>query len=56
MNNVINKMFTNYLSLIYMYKQDLESNNLQWLISNKTKPNQTKLNSGQLHCCSTLVT
>ena len=25
-----------------MYKKDLASNNLQWLIYRKTKPNQTK--------------
>ena len=25
-----------------MYKHDLASNNLQWLICHKTKPNQTK--------------
>ena len=27
--------------LIYMYKEDLALNNLQWLICNKTKPNQS---------------
>ena len=26
---------------MYMYKKDLTSNYLQWLISHKTKPNQT---------------
>ena len=35
--------FTNHL--IYMYKQDdLTSNNEQWLICHKTKPNQTRPN------------
>ena len=29
--------------LIYVYKEDLALNNLQWLISHKTRPNQTKL-------------
>ena len=29
-----------YIYLIYMYKQDLVLNNLQWLICHKTKPNQ----------------
>ena len=28
--------------LIYMYKQDVALNNLQWLIYHQTKPNQTK--------------
>ena len=27
--------------LIYKYKKNLVLNNLQWLICNKTKPNQT---------------
>ena len=27
---------------LYMYKEDLALNNLQWLICHKTKPNQTK--------------
>ena len=39
-NNVINKMFTNHIYLIYMYKEDLALNNLQWLICHKTQPNQ----------------
>ena len=30
-----------YLIYMYMYKKDLASNNLQWLIRHKTKPNQT---------------
>ena len=36
-------MFTNHVYLIYRNKQDLALNNLQWLIYNKTKPNQTNL-------------
>ena len=32
-----------YLYLIYVCKQDLASNNLQWLIYYKTQPSQTKL-------------
>ena len=31
------------LYLIYMYKEDLISNKLKWVICHKTKPNQTKL-------------
>ena len=31
-----------------MYKTDLTLNNLQWLICNKTKPNQTKSTSLRL--------
>ena len=38
--NVFNKMFTNHIYLIDMYKQDLALNNLQWLIYHKTQPNQ----------------
>ena len=39
--DVINKMClqTIYV-LIYMYEEDLVLNNLQWLICNKTQPNQ----------------
>ena len=33
-----------YIEYIYMYKQDLALNNLQWLICHKTQPNQTKPN------------
>ena len=33
-------MFTNHIYLIYMYKQGLASNNLQWLIWCKSKPNK----------------
>ena len=33
-------VFTNPIYLIYMYKQDLALNNLQWLIYHKTQPNQ----------------
>ena len=35
-----NYRFTNH---IYMYKEDLALNNLQWLICHKTQPNQTEL-------------
>ena len=31
---------TIHLQIIYMYKDDLALNNLQWLICHKTKPNQ----------------
>ena len=34
-------MFTNHIYLIYLSKQDLALNNLQWLICHKTQPNQT---------------
>ena len=40
--DVIKKMFTNPIFLIYMYKEDLALNNLQWLICHKTQPNQAK--------------
>ena len=36
--NVINKVCSQIIYLVYMYKQDLELN------SHKTKPNQTKPN------------
>ena len=38
-------MFTNHIYLIYMYKEDLALNNLQWLICHKTRPNQTNTTS-----------
>ena len=38
--NVINKMCLQIIYLIYMYKEDLALNNLQWLICHKTQPNQ----------------
>ena len=41
--NVINKICSQTVYLIYMYKEDLVLNNLQWLICHKTQPNQTKL-------------
>ena len=34
----INYLFTNYVYLIYMYKQDLALNNIQGLICHKTQP------------------
>ena len=30
----------NHIYLIYMYKEDLALNNLQWLIYGKTQPNK----------------
>ena len=33
-------VFTNHIYLIYMYKEDLALNNLQWLICHKTQQNQ----------------
>ena len=39
--NVIYRMYLKIIDLIYMYKNDLALNNLQWLICHKTKPNQT---------------
>ena len=30
----------NHIYLIYMYKEDLALNNLQWLICHETPPNQ----------------
>ena len=36
--------FTNHIYLIYVYKEDVVLNNLQWLICHKTKQNQTKPN------------
>ena len=32
-------VYKSYIYLIYMYKEDLALNNLQWLICHKTKPN-----------------
>ena len=37
---VIYKMCSQIIYLIYMYKEDLALNNLQWLICHKTQPNQ----------------
>ena len=34
------QIFTNPIYLIYMYKEDVALNNLQWLICYKTQPNQ----------------
>ena len=48
LKNVINKMFTNHIYLIYayicMHKEDLTLNYLLWLIYNKTQQNQTRHN------------
>ena len=38
---VIDKMFTNHIYLIYMYKEDLTLNNLQWLMCHKTQTIRT---------------
>ena len=38
--NVIDKMCLEIMYIIYMYKEDLALNNLQWLICHKAKPNQ----------------
>ena len=35
--NIIYKMYLQIIYLIYMYKEDLALNNLQWLICHKTK-------------------
>ena len=39
-----NQTKLNPMYLIYMYKEDLALNNLQWSIRYKTKPNQSKQN------------
>ena len=36
--NVIHKICLEIIYLIYMYKEDLALNNLQWLICHKTQP------------------
>ncbi len=38
--NIINKIFTNHINVIDMYKEDLALINLKWLICHKTQPNQ----------------
>ena len=38
-------MFANHIYLIYMYKEDLALNNLQWLIWHKTKPDPTNIHT-----------
>ena len=40
--NFFNKMFTNHICLIYIYKKDLALNNQKWLVCHKTKPNQAE--------------
>ena len=40
--DVIYKMCLEIMYLIYMYKNDLVLNNLQWLICHKTKQNPLK--------------
>ena len=37
---LVNPTQPNYIYLIYMYKQGLALNVLQWLICQKTQPNQ----------------
>ena len=39
--DVINKMFTNHMYLIYMYNKDLALNKQQSLVCHKTKPKAT---------------
>ena len=34
-------VYKSYIPLIYMYKENLALNNLQWLICHKTQPNKT---------------
>ena len=36
----LQNVFTYHIYLIYMYKDDLALNNLQWLICHKNQPNQ----------------
>ena len=36
----LNPSKLNHIYLVYMYKEDLALNNLQWLICHKTQPNQ----------------
>ena len=36
----LNNQIKSYILNIYMYKNDLAVNNLQWLICHKTQPNQ----------------
>ena len=36
-------VYKSYVYLIYMYKENLSLNNLQWLICHKTQPYQTNL-------------
>ena len=38
--NIIYKMCLEVTYLIYMYKKDVELNNLKWLICHKTQRNQ----------------
>ena len=40
--NVINKMSIQIIFFIFLYKEDLALNTLQWLICHKFKPNQIK--------------
>ena len=41
LKNVFNQMRLQLISLIYLNKPDSALNHPQWLICNKTKPNQT---------------
>ena len=45
--NDIKNVFTNYIYLIYIYKEYLALYNLQWL--NAIKPNQTKSYTFNIH-------
>ena len=38
--NIIYKMCLEIIYIIYIYKEDLALNNLQWLIYHKAQPNQ----------------
>ena len=41
--NVMYKMCLQIIYLIYMYKDDLALNSLQWLICHKTQPSQNHM-------------
>ena len=42
-------VYKSYIYLIYIYKLDLDLNNLQCLIYHKTQPNQMLLSNSMLH-------
>ena len=42
-NNAINKKCLQIMYFIYMYKEDLVLNNLQWLFCYKTIPNEINM-------------
>ena len=43
------RVYKSYIHLIYMYKEGLALNNLEWLIWHKTQPNQTS--SSEVQAC-----